>query len=52
MLTVGGYDLVTRRRLQPAYIVGGAYVAAVQALALTLFVSPAWKPVAALIVGH
>ena len=37
ILAVGAYDLVTRRRLHPAYVIGVAWVLANQMTALILF---------------
>jgi hypothetical protein len=47
MLGVGLYDLITRRRLHPAYLAGLAWVAAVQFSSVTLYFTPAWKTLAA-----
>jgi hypothetical protein len=42
VILTGVYDLVTRRRLHPAYVIGVAWIFAVQMLSLTLYFSPAW----------
>ena len=42
VLLAGAYDLLTRRRLHPAYMAGAAWIFAVQMLALSLYFSPAW----------
>ncbi len=42
ILSAGAYDLATRRRLHPAYVLGVAWVFAIQMTALTLYASPAW----------
>jgi hypothetical protein len=42
VLLAGAYDLMTRRRLHPAYVSGAVWIFAVQMLALTLYFSPAW----------
>jgi uncharacterized membrane protein len=42
VLLAGAYDLATRRRLHPAYLAGAAWIFAVQMLALSLYISPAW----------
>jgi hypothetical protein len=42
VVLVGVYDLLTRRRLHPAYMIGVAWIFAVQMLALSLYFSPAW----------
>jgi hypothetical protein len=46
-LGIGLYDLVTRRRLHPAYLAGLVWVLAVEVTALSLYVTPAWKALAA-----
>jgi uncharacterized membrane protein len=51
MLGIGVYDLATRRRLHPAWLAGLAWAAAMEATALTLYFSPAWKPVAARLIA-
>ena len=47
ILGVGAYDLATRRRLHPAYLVALVWVFAVQALSVSLYYQPAWKALAA-----
>jgi hypothetical protein len=42
VLLAGAYDLLTRRRLHPAYVSGALWIFAVQMLALALYFSPAW----------
>lgn len=39
---VGIYDLITRRRLHPAYLAGAVWMFSCQMLALSLYFSPAW----------
>ena len=51
-LTAGAYDLVTRRRLHPAYVVGLVWIATNQLTAVLLYHSPAWKTVALKLIGH
>jgi hypothetical protein len=51
MLGIGAYDLATRRRLHPAWLAGFAWAAAMEATALMLYFSPAWKPVAARLIA-
>lgn len=46
VLLAGLYDLATRRRLHPAYMAGVAWIFAVQMLALSLYLAPAWLGVA------
>lgn len=52
ILGLGAYDLITRRRLHPVYIVGLVWVAANQLTASLLYHSPAWKAVALKLIGH
>jgi len=47
MLGIGAYDLITRKRLHPAYLAGLAWVAAMQFTAVALYFTPAWKALAA-----
>jgi hypothetical protein len=49
---LGLYDLATRLRLHRAYVVGATWALSLQALAVYLYVTPAWKPVAARLLGH
>lgn len=49
---IGGYDLLTRRRLHPAFVVGAVFGLSVETIAVWLYVSPWWKPVASLLLGH
>jgi hypothetical protein len=48
---VGAYDLLTRRRLHPAYVGGAAWMFALQATAITLYFTPAWKAVGARLIA-
>jgi uncharacterized membrane protein YozB (DUF420 family) len=52
VLMLGTYDVVTRRRLHPAYVAGAVLGIASEVLASWLYVSPAWKAVALKIVGN
>jgi hypothetical protein len=52
ILAMGGYDLVTRKRLQSVYVAGVVWVFANQVIADLLYHAPAWKPVARAIIGH
>ncbi len=52
MLALGAYDLITRKRLHPAYITGFIRVFTIQISAAWLYGYPAWKPVAAHLLGH
>jgi hypothetical protein len=47
-----GYDLLTRRRLHPAFVKGAVFGLAIQVIAIWLYVSPWWKPVATKLIGH
>jgi len=49
---MGAYDLVTRKRLLPAYVAGVAWIFAVELTGSFLYHSPAWKPVALALIGH
>jgi hypothetical protein len=51
-LGLGAYDLVTRRRLHPAYIAGMAWIFALELTAQHLLHSPAWKALALRMIGH
>ncbi len=51
ILLLGGYDLVTRRRLHPAWVVGAGYLFASQCTAIALFLNPAWKAFATHLIG-
>lgn len=52
MLALGGYDLVTRRRLHPAYVAGLAWVFANELTAVAVFFNPAWTPISLKLIGH
>jgi hypothetical protein len=53
VLSLGVYDLVTRRRLYPAYVWGVAWIASLQLLAGYLYnVAPFWKAIASHLIGH
>jgi hypothetical protein len=52
LLGLGAYDLVTRRRLHPAYVAGAAWMIALQLTGLTLLQSPGWKAVSLRLIGH
>lgn len=51
ILMMGVYDLITRRRLHPAFVLGASFGLLVEALAIGLYVSPGWKPVALRLIG-
>jgi hypothetical protein len=48
---LGIYDLITRQRLQRAYIAGVAWIVAIQMTAVAVYLTPAWKPVAQRLLG-
>ncbi|HEX3888221.1 MAG TPA: hypothetical protein VHW05_12045 [Phenylobacterium sp.] len=52
ILGIGAYDLMTRRRLQPAYAAGAAWALAGQGLAAYLLFVPAWQTFATHLLGH
>jgi hypothetical protein len=52
VLALGVYDLVTRRRLHPAYVAGAAWLLLVELTGNWLYVTPAWKPIALHLLGH
>ena len=52
ILGLGVYDLVTRRRLHPAYVIGVVWVLTLQMSAVGLYLSPWWKPISQRLVGH
>ncbi|HEX4079538.1 MAG TPA: hypothetical protein VHX61_11785 [Rhizomicrobium sp.] len=49
---VGTYDFLTRRRLYPAFVLGSLFGLSVQLIAVRLYVSPWWKPLATRLLGH
>jgi hypothetical protein len=52
VLALGAYDLVTRRRLHPAYVAGAAWLLLVELTGNWLYVTPAWKPISLVLLGH
>jgi len=49
---MGVYDLITRRRLLPAYVAGASWALAGQALSTYLMFVPAWKVFTTHLLGH
>jgi uncharacterized membrane protein YozB (DUF420 family) len=49
---VGVYDLMSRRQLYAAYVFGAVWGLGVEFLGVWLYVSPWWKPVAAVLIGR
>ena len=52
VLGLGVYDLVTRKRLHPAYVAGATLGLVTQVFASWLYVNPEWKAIALKIIGH
>jgi uncharacterized membrane protein len=52
VLALGGFDLVTRKRLHPAYLAGAGWVLVNQIVSVTLYFSPAWRAFAPHLIGH
>jgi hypothetical protein len=52
ILALGAYDLISRRRLHPAYVAGATWAFAIQFTANWLYFNPAWKPIAMKLIGH
>jgi hypothetical protein len=52
ILTLGGYDLVTRGRLNNAYVAGIAWVFANQTVAVFLHTLPQWQALSLKLIGH
>lgn len=52
ILSLGVYDLITRRRLNPAYVVALVWVVIVEATATFLFHNEAWKSFSLRLIGH
>lgn len=49
---LGAYDLITRRRLHPAYLAGLAWIAGNQLTAGYLYTAPWWKVFTTHLIGH
>jgi hypothetical protein len=52
VLCLGAYDLVTRRRLHPAYVAGAIWTIALQLTARAGLYSPAWKSISLHLIGQ
>ena len=50
--SLGAYDLVTRHRLHPAYVIGVTWLVIIQLAAVVLMRDPHWKVVAVMLIGH
>jgi hypothetical protein len=51
LIAIGVYDWLARRRLYPVYVKGSIWILAWQSLAVWLYVTPAWKPIALRMIG-
>lgn len=51
-LGIGVYDLLTRGRLHPAYLIGLVWSFGWQIIHVSLYLTPAWLPVAKWLLGH
>jgi hypothetical protein len=51
VLCLGLYDLITRKRLHPAYLAGSACIFGSQMLAVWLYQAASWKSVAVRLLG-
>jgi hypothetical protein len=51
-LGIGGYDLLTRGRLHPAWVAGLVWSFGWQVIHVSLYLWPAWLPVARMLLGH
>ena len=49
---IGAYDLISRRRLYSAYVLGAAWGLGLEFAAVWLYVSSWWKPVATVLIGR
>lgn len=52
MLGLGVYDLVVRRSLYPAYVIGFAWALCLQLGAYSLLSNPGWKAITMHLIGH
>jgi hypothetical protein len=52
ILGLGAYDLITRRRLHPAYMAGAVCIFAIQLLIGYLYTAPWWKIFVTHLIGH
>ncbi|MEI9984318.1 MAG: hypothetical protein WDN69_14570 [Aliidongia sp.] len=52
ILALGGYDLVTRKRLHPAYLAGTGWILVNEIASVMLYFSPAWRAFAPHLIGH
>jgi hypothetical protein len=52
IIGLGAYDLISRRRLHPAYLAGVTWALALQVTALLLLHNPGWKALTLHLIGH
>jgi hypothetical protein len=52
VLALGSYDLLTRRRLHPAFAWGASFGLSMELVAVWLYGSAWWKPVATALIGY
>jgi hypothetical protein len=52
MLGLGAYDVVSRRKLHPAYLAGFAWALTLQVTAFTLLANPGWKAITMHLIGR
>lgn len=52
VLAMGAYDLVTRKRVHPAWLFGGGAIIVCEIIATYVYVSPWWKPIALRLLGQ
>jgi hypothetical protein len=51
-LGIDAHDLLTRRRLHPAWVAGLVWSVGWQVIHVSLYLWPAWLPVAKMLLGH
>lgn len=49
---IGAYDLISRRRVYAAYVYGAVFGLGVEFVAVWLYLTPWWKPVATTLIGR
>jgi uncharacterized membrane protein YozB (DUF420 family) len=49
---LGAYDLISRRRLYSAYVLGAVCALGIEFAAVSMYLSPWWKPVATTLIGR
>lgn len=52
LIAMGVYDIMTRRRLHPAYIMAVGFGVSNQIAVAWIYNLPAWKPIATQLIGH